>query len=91
MVAKERIELLCHTINRVANEEPWFHTTPEEFQIAVEAALQASDLPESWVQAASTPEMIAVYQQRFKSRGVCLVPDELHDLFLHMESCCENH
>ena len=74
-IAKERIELLCHTVNRVANEVPW--SGLQEFQWAIEAALIASGLPESWVKAACTREMVVEYQKSFKALGYCLKPDNL--------------
>ena len=73
----DRIELLCHTINKTANEMDWFHTGPQEFHWAIEIALKHSGLPESWIKAASTVEMTREYQQSFKVNGYCLKPDAL--------------
>lgn len=80
ITVKERIELLCHTVNRVANEMPWFDTGPQEFTWALESALKASDLPESWVEAALQPEVVADYQTCFKANGYCLKADDLRKL-----------
>jgi hypothetical protein len=76
-VSGDRIELLCHTVNRVANEMSWFHTGPQEFHWAIEEALKVSGLPESWIKAASTPEMTTEYQKSFKVNGYCLHPEQL--------------
>lgn len=76
-VAGGRIETLCHTVNRVANELSWFHTSLLEFYWAVCEALQASDLPPSWIEAASTRRMVVEYQQSFRVNGFCLDPANL--------------
>lgn len=79
-IAKERIELLCHTVNRVANEMPWFDTGPQEFTWALESALNASGLPEIWIKAALMPEMVTDYQTSFKANGYCIKADGLRAL-----------
>ena len=74
---RDRIDRLCHTINRVANELPWFGTGPQEFFWAIEAALKQSGLPESWIKAAATPEMSREFQKSFQAIGCCARPDDL--------------
>jgi hypothetical protein len=79
-ISDERLETLCHVINRVANELPWFDTGPQEFNWAVEAALRNSNLPEVWVKAASKPEMTVEYQKSFRALGCCLRPSDLRKI-----------
>jgi hypothetical protein len=79
-IAKERIELLCHTVNKVVNEMPWFDTGPQEFTWALESALKHSGLPETWVKVALLPGMVADYQTCFKANGYCIKADDLRAL-----------
>lgn len=79
-IANDRIKLLCHTINREANQMPWFDTGPQEFNWAIKAALEASGLPESWIIPASTPEMTCEYQKSFQANGYCLSPNDLRNI-----------
>lgn len=76
-VTGSRIELLCHAVNQVANNLPWY-VCWQEFHWAVEIALQNSGLPTTWIQAAKQPQMTQEYQKSFRAKGYCLKPDDLH-------------